>query len=456
MNKTNEKNINHIDNEQIINYFNDGIFMVDAEFKITAFNKAAEKITGVKAGAAYGMKCSKIFNTDICGVMCPLKKVLKTGEKIDGIKINITAAGGKKIPISITAGPLYDETGRITGGIEIFRDVSNIENLKKQLLDKYSQFDIIGQSEYFKNLFEIMPDIAESNCNILIEGPSGSGKSFIARAIHNISKRSSGPFITVNCGALPENLLESELFGYVKGAFTDAKTDKPGRFALAAGGTIFLDEIAEMPLHLQVKLLRVIEEKCYEPLGGVKTIKADVRVIAATNQDIKSMIKKGKFREDLYYRLKIVNLKLPPLCERRDDITLLADYLISKLNVKYSKNISIISEEMYQFFASYDFPGNVRELQNILEYACIFCKGDTLTIKCLPAEYKEYLKPHDKIQEPLKGVKRNLKVARNNSEKQLICDALSRFNGNRTEVSGYLKIDKSTLWRKMKKYGLLD
>ncbi|MEZ7891301.1 MAG: sigma 54-interacting transcriptional regulator [Candidatus Wallbacteria bacterium] len=455
MNQSRIKNIFSLDGRQVIDYFTDGIFTVDRNFQITSFNKAAEKITGIKADNAHGLKCSKIFNTDICGIMCPLKKALKTGEKVEGIKLTITSGAGKKIPISITTGPLYDDSGSIIGGIEIFKDVSNIETLKKQLLDKYSQFDIIGQSDYFKNLFEIMPDIAESNCNVLIEGPSGSGKSFIARAIHNISRRSSGPFITVNCGALPENLLESELFGYVKGAFTDAKTDKPGRFALAAGGTIFLDEIAEMPLHLQVKLLRVIEEKCYEPLGGIKTVKADVRIIAATNRDIKMMIKKGKFREDLYYRLKIVNLKLPSLRERRDDIPLLADYFINKLNVKYSKNISLISEELYQFFASYDFPGNVRELQNILEYACIFCKGDTLSIKHLSSEYKDYLdnykQSHIEISEEMK----DLKAAKNITEKQSIINALAKFSGKRTMASEFLGIDKATLWRKMKKYGLL-
>jgi transcriptional regulator with PAS, ATPase and Fis domain len=307
-----------------------------------------------------------------------------------------------------------------------------------------------------KTLFNILPDIAESDCNVLIEGPSGSGKSLVAKTLHNLSERSKKPFVTVNCGALPDTLLESELFGYEKGAFTDAKKDKPGRFALAEGGTIFLDEIAEMPFHLQVKLLRVIEEKRYEPLGAVVTRKADVRIIAATNKDLSAMVRREKFREDLYYRLKIVNIKIPSLAERREDIEVLARHFINNLNGVKNNKIIDISEKVLKFFAVYDFPGNVRELENILEYAFIFCRDGKLLPEHLPAECRSFITQMQIAPRSEKAILScvTLDKAVGNAEKVSLVNALERFKGDKKSAARFLKIDYSTLWRKMKKYSI--
>lgn len=446
---------NYIDIEQILDFVDDGIFTVDLDFRITSFNRAAEKITGVSENKALSKKCAEIFNTPICRTACPLKDALKKEKQVGGVKVDISTGGGKTLPICVTAGPMYGRDGRITGGIEIFRDVSNIETLKKEIDEKYSHYDIVGRGEFMRTLFNILPDIAESDCNVLIEGPSGSGKSLVARTLHNLSERSGKPFVTVNCGALPETLLESELFGYARGAFTDAKKDKPGRFALAEGGTIFLDEIAEMPFHLQVKLLRVIEDKRYEPLGGVATKSADVRIIAATNRDLASMVRKERFREDLYYRLKIVNLKMPPLAERREDIELLARHFIKKFNAKKNNKINEISPEVLEFFALYDFPGNVRELENILEYCYIFCKNGKLLPEHLPANCRDFVSGMAAVSpERNKAAPIALGRAVENAEKISIANALERFAGDKKSAAKFLKIDYSTLWRKMKKYSL--
>ncbi|HOT74321.1 MAG TPA: sigma 54-interacting transcriptional regulator [Candidatus Wallbacteria bacterium] len=446
---------NYMAIDQILDFLDDGIFTVDRDFKITSFNRAAEKITGVSEKDALDKNCAAVFNTPLCKSACPLKEAIKKEKQTGGVKIQINTGAGKALPICVTAGPLYGRDGSVTGGIEIFRDISGIENLKKELDEKYSHYDIVGKSEYMKTLFNILPDIAESDCNVLIEGPSGSGKSLAAKTIHNLSERSKKPFIVINCGALPETLLESELFGYARGAFTDAKKDKPGRFALAEGGTIFLDEIAEMPFHLQVKLLRVIEDRRYEPLGGVKTRNADVRIIAATNKDLGSMVKKEKFREDLYYRLKIVNLRMPALAERREDIEMLARHFIKNFNARKSNKITEISPKVLEFFAVYDFPGNVRELENILEYCYIFCKDGKLLPDHLPADCRSFVSGIAALSpKSLKPSPLALERAVENTEKVSIVNALERFEGDKKSAARFLKIDYSTLWRKMKKYSL--
>ena len=445
-----------MDVNQMLDFIEDGIFSVDKDFKITSFNRAAEIITGVKQKDALGKNCIDIFNTSICQTACPMREAMKKEKRVGGVRIEIKTALKKKLPICVTAGPLFDVKGKIAGGVEIFKDISGIENLKKELDGKYLHYDIVGKSEYMKTLFNILPDIAESDCNVLIEGPSGSGKSLAAKTLHNLSERSKKPFVTVNCGALPDALLESELFGYEKGAFTDAKKDKPGRFALAEGGTIFLDEIAEMPFHLQVKLLRVIEERQYEPLGAVVTRKADVRVIAATNKDLSAMVRREKFREDLYYRLKIVNIKIPPLSERREDIEVLARHFINNLNGVKNNKIIDISDKVLKFFALYDFPGNVRELENILQYAFIFCRDGKLLPEHLPAECRSFITQMQAAPRCEKAVLTSLALdkAVGNAERASLVSALERFKGDKKSAARFLKIDYSTLWRKMKKYSI--
>jgi len=362
----------------------------------------------------------------------------------------------------ISMSALTDEKGSIVGLFSLITDMTHvvkleeeIKNTKKEILDKSSFHDLIGRSQFMRDLFNIIPTVSEIDCNVLIEGPSGTGKSLIAKTIHDLSARSAGPFVVINCGALPETLLESELFGYVKGAFTDARQDKPGKFAAASQGTIFLDEIGEIPIHLQVKLLRVIEEKRFEPLGTNKTQTADVRVIAATNKDLSKLIEQGSFREDLYYRLKVVHFKIPPLRERREDIEILTGHFIETLNKKYFKNITRMSMGVREFLAIYDYPGNVRELQNILEYAYIFCKSDTITVEDFSPEYKT------RILGPKAGAQvdysrpQPLELVTELSEKSAIAEALKKCGGNRNETAKYLNINRTQLWRKMKKYDLI-
>jgi transcriptional regulator with PAS, ATPase and Fis domain len=284
----------------------------------------------------------------------------------------------------------------------------------------------------------------------------------VAQVIQNISGRNKNPFITVNCGTLPENLLESELFGFVKGAFTGADKDKPGKFAIADGGVIFLDEIGELPLNLQVKLLRVIDEKRFEPIGSNKTINANIRIIAATNKDLSILVNAGKFRSDLYYRLNVVNVKLPLLKDRSEDIDLLTDHFIGHFNAKYHKNISRLSDEVYRFFRSYGFPGNIRELKNMVERAFVFCNDETIKLQHLSSEYKllfdDIFSYKTKTDAMLHNVEDAIAVNDmsdiKNVEKEIIIEAIKKCHGNKTMAARALKMDKSTLWRKMKKLGL--
>jgi transcriptional regulator with PAS, ATPase and Fis domain len=331
--------------------------------------------------------------------------------------------------------------------VETIRDLSDLEGMRKELTKQYTFHDIIGKSQAIQQLFAMLPDIAESDSSVLLQGDSGTGKELFARAIYNISNRKAGPYITVNCGALPDTLLESELFGYVRGAFTDAKQDKPGRFARAEGGTLFLDEIGELPLALQVKLLRVLQDGEYEPLGATQALKANVRIIAATNHDLDKLLSEGRFREDLYYRLNIIKLNLPPLSQRKEDIPLLVEHFIRKFNIKKGKAIASVSRQVMQFFMNYDFPGNIRELENMIEHAFVLCRGSIITFDHLPQEIKNKVPMKKTIQ--YQGV-----LPLKSAEAEIILNILTKHKGNRAKTADELGIDKSTLWRKMKKLNI--
>ena len=433
----------------ILNSIADGVFTTDSEGKITFLNKAAEEITGFSSREALGRYCFDIFRADICQTRCALKETLKTKKEITNRPVTILNKAGKKVPISISTAVLRNEKGQIIGGVETFRDLSAIEELKKELSQRYTLGDIISKNHRIHEIFHILPDIAESDSTVLIQGASGTGKELFAKAIHNLSRRKTRPFIQVNCGALPDTLLESELFGYVKGAFTDAKKDKPGRFALANGGTIFLDEVGDMSPSLQVKLLRVLQEKEYEPLGATNPRKTDVRIIAATNQDLSTLVSGGKFRDDLFYRLNVVKIELPPLSQRKEDIPLLINTFIQKFNVRMGKKISGISDEALRLLLRYDFPGNVRELENIIEHAFVLCRGDLIDLDCLPKEITG--PPGETGTSPSFDEETPFAKA----EAEVIGRTLKKYDGNRIKAAQELGIDRTTLWRKMKKYGLI-
>jgi PAS domain S-box-containing protein len=432
----------------ILDSIADGVFTTDSEGKITFLNKAAEEITGFSSLEALGCYCFDIFRADICQTRCALKETLKTKKEIKNRPVTILNKDGKKVPISISTAVLRDEKGQMIGGVETFRDLSAIEELKKELSEKYTLGDIISKNHLIHDIFNILPNVAESDSTVLIQGCSGTGKELFAKAIHNLSRRKQKPFIKVNCGALPDTLLESELFGYVKGAFTDAKKDKPGRFALANGGTIFLDEVGDMSPSLQVKLLRVLQEKEYEPLGSTSPRKTDVRIIAATNKDLANLVDQEKFRDDLFYRLNVVKIELPPLSQRREDIPLLINAFIQKFNLKMAKQITGVSNQALRVLSTYDYPGNVRELENIIEHAFVLCKGDLIDLDCLP---KEIATDQKKVGSPIPPTD---EAPIKRAEAEVIKKTLEKYGGNRIKTAKELGINRTTLWRKIKKYRL--
>ena len=437
----------HIQIETILDSIADGVFTVDLEKNITSFNRAAETITGISRKQAIGQKCFDVFHANICQGSCALEKSITTGRPLIDVHINILNRFGTPVPVSVSTAVLRDERGNIVGGVETFRDLSALEEMRKELIRQYSFMDIVSKNHEMQKLFDILPDIAESDSTVLLQGPSGSGKELFARAIHAASPRNTGPYVTVNCGALPDTLIESEMFGYVRGAFTDAKKDKPGRFARAEGGTLFLDEIGDLSPGLQVKLLRVLQNGEYEPLGATAPVKANVRIIAATNKDLVQQVAHGLFREDLYYRLNVIKIVLPPLSSRREDIPLLVEHFINHHNVQKGKNITGVSREVMNFFMTYAFPGNVRELQNIIEHAIVLCRGPLITMEHLPLELRRLSSTgHGAPATSLSELKQ--------AEARVIRDALAKHGGNKTRAARELGINPSTLWRKMKKLGI--
>ena len=425
----------------------DGVFTVDADWRITSWNHAAEQITGFSKEEAIGKRCHDVFRANVCQEGCVLRRTMKTGENMVNLPINILTKEGLEKPISISTAVLRDKEGEVVGGVETFRDLSELESLRRRLRQEYSFQDIVSKNHRIQAIFRILPDIAESESTVLILGPSGSGKELFARALHHLSHRKDKPFMAINCGALPDTLLESELFGYKAGAFTDAKRDKPGRFALAKGGTLFLDEIGDISVALQVKLLRVLQEKTFEPLGSGKSERADVRIITATNRDLRDEMARGRFREDLYYRLNVVRIELPPLRERKEDIPLLSDHFIARFNAEKGRDIVGLTQRALATLLSYDFPGNIRELENTIERAFILCKKKLIDVDCLPPEISgTSFSPTNE-----QGADINpLDVA----EAEVIRQALLRFDGHRDKTARALGMHKTTLFRKMKRLGI--
>jgi PAS domain S-box-containing protein len=426
----------------ILDSVTDGVFTVDRDWRITSFNRAAEAITGVSHDEAIGARCCDVFRASICESECALRETMRTDRPVLNKAIYIIDAANRKLPISVSTAILRDADGEVIGGVETFRDLSQVEDLRRELEGRYTFSDIIGRSPAMQALFELLPVVAESDSSVLIHGASGTGKELVARAIHDLSSRGSGRFVAINCGALPDTLLESELFGHKAGSFTDARKDKPGRFAVADGGTILLDEIGDISPAMQVRLLRVLQERQVEPLGSVDPVPVDVRVIAATHRDLAELVRNGSFREDLFYRINVFRIDLPPLCDRREDIPLLVNHFISRFNTRQNKDVAGVSDEVLNVLMRCDFPGNARELENTIEHAFVLCRSGLIELRHLPQEIV------NTAGLPTVGLRPGASLK--SMEALHIADALRRHDGNRTAAAAELGIHPTTLRRKLK------
>ena len=430
----------------ILESISDGVFTVDEHWRITSFNRAAEEITGVARQEAIGRPCSEVFRASMCESNCALRQTLKSGQPVVNRAAFIIDADGQRIPISVSTALLRDPSGKAIGGAETFRDLSLVEELRREATGQFRLGDLVSHSPAMRRLFAVVPQVAASDCTVLIHGETGTGKELLARAIHAHGSRADQPFVAINCGALPETLLETELFGHKAGAFTGADRDKPGRFALARGGTLLLDEIGEISPGFQVRLLRVLQEKTYEPVGASRTETADVRVIAATHRDLAALVRSGTFREDLYYRINVVRLDLPPLRQRKEDIPPLVAHLVERLNRRLGKAVEGVTADVLGLLMAHDFPGNVRELENILEHAFVLCDGPRLDVVHLPPSLTgvgAFATPATTMADTLRTV-----------ESQAIEAALRRNGYNRLATARELGMHKSTLFRKIHALGI--
>lgn len=432
----------------ILESISDGVFTVDEQWRITSFNRSAEEITGIPRNEAMGRPCSDVFRASMCETDCALRRTMQTDCAVVNRSAYIINAGGTRIPISVSTAILRDANGKVIGGVETFRDLSVVEALRNELKGRFQMGDMVSCSPAMRQIFEMLPQVANSASTVLIQGETGTGKELLAKAIHSISSRKEQPFVAVNAGALPDTLLESELFGYQAGAFTGAVKNKPGRFALAHGGTLFLDEIGDISQALQVRLLRVLQTRSFEPLGATKTQRVDVRVIAASNIDLATMMEQGAFRKDLYYRINVIKLQVPPLRERKEDIPLLVEYFINRLNRLQDKAITGVSPVVMDLLMAHDYPGNIRELENIIEHAFVLCSKDDIQPSHMPGSLAAQA-PKASSQDP-----DHMKTVVRTVEAQTILAALRHNRYNRVATARELGIHKSTLFRKIKNLGL--
>ncbi|PIE72624.1 MAG: Fis family transcriptional regulator [Deltaproteobacteria bacterium] len=435
--------------ETILESISDGVFTVNHEWRIMSFNRAAEEITGIPRKEAIGRYCWEVFRSNMCEGNCALKRTMKEGKPFVASSAYIINSEKKRIPIQVSTSLLKNEKKEIIGGVETFRDNSLLEDLRKELTGTFHLGDMVSNSPAMKQLFTILPKIAESDSTVLIEGETGTGKEMVARAIHRLSPRSKAPFIAINCGAMPDALLESELFGYKAGAFTSATRDKQGIFAAASGGTLLLDELGSISPAFQVKLLRVLEEREFQPLGGITPQKTDVRILAATNDDLAQLIEQGHFRRDLYYRINIVRVQLPPLRQRKEDIPLLIEQFLKKINKLRGKSAGYPDSEAMRLIMEHDYPGNIRELENIIEHALVLCSQGQIVPDSLPGYLSAGKTAVTKEKETS-----CLGQAIASTEAELIFAALRRNGNNRTAAARELGMHKSTLFRKVKRLGI--
>ena len=436
----------NLNSDTILNSITDGVVVIGIDKKVLFVNRAAREMIGEVGEERIlgGADCKEVMGHSGCTLGCLLKKTIESGEAMYNYEASFEREG-RSMQLSINTALLRDASGEVIGGVEVIRDTSYIKELEGELRGKYSFENIIGNNEKFHQLLELTYEVAPTKATVLIEGETGTGKELIANTIHYNSTRSDGPFIKLNCAALSEALLESELFGHVKGAFTGAITDRAGRFELADGGTLFLDEVGDMSKHTQVRLLRALQEGEFERVGGTKTVKVDTRIIAATNKDLKEAVANGEFREDLYYRLKVVPILMPPLRERKDDIPLLVRYFVEKFNKEMKVEVTNVSPVAMEFLLDYDYPGNIRELEHIIEYAFVRCQGKTINPDHLPRDVHvgDIVGKATSSAEPLKAL-----------EREVISRVLKENKWKYKESAKSLQMSRTTLWRRMRDLGI--
>jgi PAS domain S-box-containing protein len=431
----------------ILDNLTDGVLAHDFERRIFFFNQAAQKITGFDFSEVVGRDCHDVFPSRFCGGNCSFCEYPgnPAESKLRYLRTFITREGERR-DLEMSVVTIKTPRNEQMGALVIFRDVTEIVHLRNRLESSRGFCGMVGRHASMQEVFDSIRELADINLPILIQGESGTGKEMVATALHQLSKRSAGPFVPVNCGALPEGTLESELFGHVKGAFTGAIHDRKGRFALAEGGTIFLDEIGEITPATQVKLLRVIQEKTYMPVGGEKSVRADVRVICATNQDLKLLTRQGRFRTDLYYRLAVMPIHLPPLRDRGKDISLLADFFLDKFSSDTGKSVKQIAPGALEMLMHYSWPGNVRELGNAIQYSMVKCRTDTLETEHLPPEIREF-----SLKAVVSKAGRPPKL-----DLETVRDALQATRGNRAEAARLLGVSRTTLYRFLENHEVLQ
>lgn len=436
--------------QTILESISDGVFTVDHQWRITSFNRAAEEITGILREKAIGSYCWDVFRSNMCHGNCALKRTMKEGKSFVSSSTYIINSKDEQVPIAVSTSPLVNDDGDILGGVETFRDHSLVEELRRELVEGGAGSEIVSRAEAMKRILNILPRVAESDSTVLIQGETGTGKELLARNIHSLSARKDTSFTAINCGALPDTLLESELFGFKAGAFTGADKDKPGLFAVAGNGTILLDEIGDTSLAFQVRLLRVLEEREYQPLGGVEKIRTEARVLAATNRDLEEMIQQGTFRQDLYYRINIIRLELPPLRDRKEDIPILLEKFIRRMNVLKGGAVNSVDTRVMSVLRTHDYPGNIRELENIIEHAFVLCRNGDIGIEHLPVYLQDDGVPSVRSNGPTVQDK-PLGAAVRSTEGAVIMEALKRNGYNRKATAAELCMHKSTLYRKINK-----
>ncbi|MDA8137770.1 MAG: sigma 54-interacting transcriptional regulator [Desulfobacteraceae bacterium] len=456
-----------IDFYRLLNDLPLGVLILDRQRRALYCNQVVEAITGLPAAAAQGLACRHVMRSRLCLTQCPVSQAGALRETVC-CETDLISRDRQRIPVRVTLAPTYDRYGKPAGYVETVEDLRLLREHDEKVGQAFSFGHIVGQSAPMEKMFRIVPVIAQSDASVLITGETGTGKDMLAETVHQQSERAKGPFIKINCGALPETLLESELFGHTKGAFTGAVENKKGRFHLAHNGTLYLTEIGDLPLPLQVKLLTFLDDKVVYPLGDTKGFAADVRIIAATHRNLEQMVREGRFRQDLFFRLNVLRLHIPPLREREGDVHLLLDHFLRYFAQKLNRDISGYTAKAMKALLAYSYPGNVRELRNLAEYAVNVCQEDKIALKHLPAYLLESRAPEmiEVVPEPPHAVSAPTPALPPPTEpkmegaswaaveRQLIMDALIKSRGNRLQAAERLGWSRSTLWRKIRHHGI--